>query len=326
MIQLTLDLWQFAKRKLSLRALLLAAVGLLAATEISARVAGFGDPPLVVLDKEIEYYLAPGRTYRRLGQQIAINSYGMRSLEVDFARADRASLHAMLGDSIVFGYGLDQPDIVPARLQQRLRKINNSPDVVVSSIAASSWGPENILAFYRRFGPFRGDVAWIVQSTHDMVDVMHQPNDPPPYKSQPTPLALQDIGISLWRRASTRLGLGGDGGQTYEANRKRSDRALAELITTLKGDYARVVLVFHANRAETAGETSVGPDHFRGMADAHGIAFLSTVELYRQAASTGRSPHFDDIHLSVAGAEMLSEFLVHQMAASSTRSPRPLSQ
>lgn len=323
MMQAALARWQLYKRKLSLRILLIAGIGALAVAEIAARVAGFGDPPLVVLDKDIEYHLVPGRSYRRMGHVIAVNSHGMRSPEVDFSRADRANLYAMLGDSIVFGYGLDQPHIVPSRLQQRLREANGAAGIVVSGIAASSWGPENILAFYRRFGPFRGTVAWIVQSTHDMVDVMHQPNDPPPYKSRATLLALQDIGMSLWRRASTRLSLGGGGGQTYEAKRERSDRALAELIATLKTDYARVVLVFHANRAETAGEASVGPDHYRRMAEMHGIEFLSSLESYRQAASAGRKPHFDDIHLSVAGAELLSELLIGHLAASSGRSQRP---
>lgn len=324
MTRMALTGWRLGKRTLSLRTVLLAVVGTLVATEISARVAGFGDPPLVVLDKEIEYYLVPGRSYRRFGQRIAVNSHGMRSPEVDFSRADHAGLYAMLGDSIVFGYGLDQPHIVPARLQQRLRELNGAPGIVVSSIAASSWGPENILAFYRRFGPFRGHVAWIVQSTHDMVDVMDQPNDPPPYKSRPTVLALQDIGMSLWRRASTRLGLGGSGWQTYEVKRERSDRALAQLITTLKADYSRVVLVFHANRAETAGEASVGLDHFRRVADTHGIEFFSTVEHYRQAAP-GRRPHFDDIHLSVAGAEMVSELLIRHLSATSGKSRTSLS-
>lgn len=306
------------KVRLSLsRHLAVALAGVLVVAEVSARLYGFGDPPLVALDQEIEYYPVPNRSYRRFGQRIEINSMGMRGPQVDPARIDRSRSFAMFGDSIVFGYGLDQSDTVPMRLQEILRRQHSASDATVMNVAASSWGPENILAFYRRFGPFRGNVAWIVQSTHDMVDVMHQPNDPPPYKSQPTYFALQDLGLSLWRRISTRLGLGGSDGQTFEAKRERSDRALAELIEKLKADYSRVVLVFHANRAESAREATAGPAHFQRMAQLHGIEFLSTIEPYTQAAAAGRKPHFDDIHLSASGAELLADLLARSPASSS---------
>jgi hypothetical protein len=52
---------------------------------------------------------------------------------------------------------------------------------LVSSVAASSWGPENLLEFYKRFGPFPGNTAWIIQSTQDIVDAANLDGKVLPY-------------------------------------------------------------------------------------------------------------------------------------------------
>ena len=61
-----------------------AAIVAIAVAEISLRLFGFGDPPLVTVDDRIEYYLVPNRTYSRFGQTFQVNRYGMRSDDVDF--------------------------------------------------------------------------------------------------------------------------------------------------------------------------------------------------------------------------------------------------
>jgi hypothetical protein len=64
---------------------LLSAVGAAAigGAELTARYIGFGEPPLVILDSKIEYYLAPSRSYTRFGHDILVNRYSMRSEDVD---------------------------------------------------------------------------------------------------------------------------------------------------------------------------------------------------------------------------------------------------
>ncbi len=277
--------------------------------EIAARVIGFGDPPIIVLDDRIEYYLLPGQDYRRFGQEIKINRHGMRSVDADLAGLARSATFTVFGDSIVFGYGLDQAATPVSELTRLLQHAGSHGALIVNSVASSSWGPENILNFYERFGPFPGNVAWVVQSTHDMVDAMHQPNDPPPYKSARTVLALEDLGLSLWRRIGPRLGLGGRDPQTFEDKRLRCDLALDRLITRLKTDYARVIITFHANRDEVVAGHAQGDRHFRDMASKHGVAFVSTIDIYRKAMSSGVRVHFDDIHLSAAGAGVLAREL-----------------
>ena len=51
----------------------------IAVLEIILRVVGLGDPPTVVLDEDIEYYVTPNKTFKRFGNTIETNRYGMRS-------------------------------------------------------------------------------------------------------------------------------------------------------------------------------------------------------------------------------------------------------
>src|SRR5215475_3673153 len=101
-------------------AFLAALVATTGGAELTARYVGFGDPPLVMLDDKIEYYLAPSRSYTRFGHDIRVNRYSMRSDDVDLATVDRRFSFSLLGDSVVYGNRLDQADTLPAQLQKLL--------------------------------------------------------------------------------------------------------------------------------------------------------------------------------------------------------------
>lgn len=282
--------------------------------EIVARVAGFGDPPLVVLDDKIEYYLLPAREYHRFGKLYRINSRSMRSDEIPDDTRMPASTYAILGDSVVYGAGLDQS----ATIAQQLRKLLVGPSQgteadadgpLVLSIAASSWGPENLLAFYDRFGPIPGNTAWIIQSTHDMTDVINQPGDPVPYRTSPPYGALHDALLASARWAAPRMSSAEPEMVNRGDQRARADAALATLITRLRADYKRVVLIFHATRSETLLRDSGGEPHFRNFATKAGIDFISTRETYLNAYISGTALHYDDIHPNENGAVFLAQLL-----------------
>lgn len=293
------------RRKLLLAAAVLAIAG----GELAARAMGFGDPPLVILDDKIEYYLAPGRSYTRFGHTIRVNRQGMRSDELGPSDIGGLSSFSLLGDSVVYGHRLDQPSTLPALLQEILRNQSKLPRPIVNSIAASSWGPENILEFYKRFGPFPGNVAWIVQSTHDMVDVTHQVNAPPLDRSVAPYGALHDLALSAWSWVGKQIRRQRSDPEPLEQKRRRADAALHALISLLKADYVRVILVFHATRGEAVAGQAAGLAHFRAMAQVDGIDFISTLELYQNAYASHRPPHADAIHLSSGGAQLLAKQL-----------------
>jgi hypothetical protein len=129
--------------------LVLLAIGaaVIGAGELTARYIGFGEPPLVILDDKIEYYLAPSHSYQRFGYDIRVNRYGMRSDDFDMAVVDRRCGFSLLGNSVVYGNRLDQADTLAGQLQKLLTAKGKNQKPLVNSIAASSWGPENLLEF-----------------------------------------------------------------------------------------------------------------------------------------------------------------------------------
>jgi hypothetical protein len=290
-------------------ALLIAGVAAIGAAELAARYIGFGEPPLVILDDKIEYYLAPNRNYSRFGHDIRVNRYGMRSDDVDMAAADPRLSFSLLGDSVVYGNRLDQADTVPEQLQKLLMAKGGEQEAVVNSIAASGWGPENLLEFYHRFGPFPGSTAWIIQSTDDMVDVTHLVNKVLPYRTASPYGALHDFAISAWHVIALAVLPSKADPIKWEDKRRRADLALRALISALKADYARVIIVFHATRDEAMSGEAKGLGHFRTMAKEEGIEFISTIELYGRAYGSNLPPHYDNIHLTKYGAYILSERL-----------------
>jgi hypothetical protein len=295
-------------------ALLAAAATAIGGAELAARYMGFGEPPVVTLDDKIAYYLAPNRSYSRFGHDIRVNRYGMRSDDFDVASADRQRTFSLLGDSVVYGNLLDQADTPPAQLQQLLKTRGQDQRMLVNSIAASSWGPENLVEFYKRFGPFPGNTAWIVQNTGDMEDVI-DPGKDVPYRISSPYGALHDLALSTRRGVTLRVLPGKADPAGSQDRRRRADIALHALITALRADYAHVILVFHAARDEALGGSSDADAHFQAAAKEHAIGFISTIDLYGRAYRSNAAPHYDDVHLNKDGARLLAERLAADVDA-----------
>ena len=125
---------------------------------------GFGQPPLVLLHEEIEYYLMPNMSYKRFGNEISINQYSMRSVQFD--RDNKNSLYTVMGDSVVYGeHQIDQKQTIAYILNSQLKEKYGDDSIVVASIAASSWGPGNMLAFYEEMGSFPGKTVFLILSS-----------------------------------------------------------------------------------------------------------------------------------------------------------------
>ena len=307
---LTLMFKSFPKRRLVILAVGAAAIG---GAELTARYIGFGEPPLVILDDKIEYYLAPSRSYTRFGHDIRVNRYSMRSDDVDMAAVDRRFIFSLLGDSVVYGNRLDQADTLPGQLQKLLTAKGRDQKPLVNSIAASGWGPENLLEFYKRFGPFPGNTAWILQSTDDMIDVTSLVNKVVPYRTASPHGALHDLALSIWRSVTLRVLPAKADPVKSEDKRRRADIALHALIMALKVDYARVTLVFHATKDEAISGKADGLAHYQAITKEEAINFISTMELYAHAYKSNLPPHYDDIHLNKDGTQMLSERLAEDI-------------
>lgn len=135
-----------------------ALIVLLVAAELGARLLGLADAPVLIADPEIEYLHKPSTSYTRLGKRISFNSHSMRSPEGDEFNV------LVFGDSVVNGGSrIDQEDLATAILERKLGK-------PVGNVSAGSWGPQNMLAYAKRYGFFGARVVVIVLSTHDYLD------------------------------------------------------------------------------------------------------------------------------------------------------------
>ena len=268
---------------------------------------GFGQAPLVVLDDNVEYYLKANMSYQRFGNEITVNRYSMRS--VDFDRNEKKPFYAVIGDSVVYGqHTLDQTQTLAFLLNKKLKQELRDESVVVGSISASSWGPENMLAFYEKFGPFVGNTVFLVLSSHDRSDIPFMTRRLTPYRVVKPLTALHDFVRSVGERVEDKL-RGDVVDIPFKKRLSLSKASLDSLMEPLKRDYARVVLVFHATKKEAISGTSNGEVYYRSMAKKHNVEFFSTMNLYQDLYEQGSKPHSDNIHLTWQGNKQLSEKL-----------------
>jgi hypothetical protein len=143
-------------------------VGLVVVLELGLRLLGFGNPLLYRADPQIGYLIAPSQQTRRLGKQITINQFSMRSPEIAAARPAQTLRVLMVGDSIVNGgWWTDQAHTLSALLQQQLKDPAHTA-IEVLNASANSWSPRNELAYLQRFGSFESQLIVLVINTDDL--------------------------------------------------------------------------------------------------------------------------------------------------------------
>jgi hypothetical protein len=299
------------KRKY-LKLVLWGALGL-ALFEAAARLYGFGNPPMVVRDTEIEYYHLPNMSYTRFGNRVSINRYGLRSRDFDKDTLTPENHVAVFGDSIVYGnHDISQEDTIAFVLETSLRK--ESSELVVSSIAASSWGPSNLVAYLKRFGPFHGRFAVLVVSTHDMADIPSFVSDVIPYRTTPSYFALHDFGQAVVELTSRRLWPFEDK-RSFEELRSEGGAAFQRLVAMLQRDFGSVLLLHHPSSDELAAGDLSGFKHFEALARSTGIRIEPLATVYSQAEANGAQIYLDGMHLSPDGSRLVAQFIEQQMQA-----------
>ena len=167
-------------------------------------VLGFGNPPLYIADEKIGYLLAPEQKVRRMGNQIHINQYSMRSQIINPTKPASNLRILVLGDSIVNGgWWTDQQETISALMENELASALSSSSlssVEVLNASANSWGPRNQLAYLERFGVLEAQAIILIINTDDLfataptsIPVGRDRN----YPSSKPPLAV----IELWEQA-----------------------------------------------------------------------------------------------------------------------------
>src|SRR5439155_2090482 len=90
---------------------------------------------------------------------VRINSRGLRGPEIPFSRRQGSVRLLLLGDSIVFGYGVADGEDLGSRLVAQLKPTNVSAEVVNTGVP--SYNSEQEVAFLERDG-LRYHPDWVV--------------------------------------------------------------------------------------------------------------------------------------------------------------------
>jgi hypothetical protein len=271
-------------------------------TEAILRIIGFGDPPVAVLDPEVEYYVKPNSTFYRFGNRISSNELGMRAEPWLLNKPQKGNKVFIFGDSVVYGnHLLDQSEIVAYQLQ----KIEQPKKLQVYSVAASSWGPQNILAYIDKFGPFEGELAVIVQSSHDRRDRPFQSSSIVPYRLSDSWSALGDfISAVMSRLVKSNQPVRSD------VEVIEPDIALTKLIFSLKKNFDHVLLIHHPTTDELDSDVSnnLNTVFYEKLAIKQGIYFSAASAYYKDQCDK-HAIYRDYIHLSAEGTACLAKLI-----------------
>jgi hypothetical protein len=278
--------------------------------ELTLRIGlGLGDPPLVVLDDEIEYRLVPNETYRRYGNRIEINSHGMRAPDHNVTALENERRVLLIGDSVVYGnHFLDQEETITLRLKGYLENDQRFAGCtfVTMPAAASSWGPVNQAAFVAETGTLDADLALHIVSAHDLYDTPGgKDSSLIPYRTRRSFGALEDALQIAVERAKRRFLSGPSNVTPPEERRAETLAAMNRLLGQLQSQSVPLILIYHPTVPEQRNGLRFAHAQFAEWARSEDIPFLSLTNENLGDPNMYR----DDIHPAAQGADFIARFL-----------------
>ena len=137
--------------------------------EITARYFGLHQFPLFIESAEFEYIHKPNQTTNIYGNKFMTNEYSMRSKPLT---ANDTTVILLIGDSVLNGGNtIDQDDLASTIVENELnRKLKKN--VRVLNISSYTWGPDNIYAYFKKYGTFNADLIIYICNSGDAYDPM----------------------------------------------------------------------------------------------------------------------------------------------------------
>lgn len=310
--------------------LVFALIGLLIAGELSARfIVGLGDPPLFILDPEIEYLLAPNQQCRRFGHDYIVNEASMRSPRLATPKPASEQRVLVIGDSIVNGGGkVDQSKLATTLISEKIAKQSGPWDHrSACNISAPSWGPPNQLAFIKKFGTFDADIVVLVLNSDDYDDVPGLEYIGSSWPRTKPWCALQElVGVYGWKAACRAIGRAPEPSPpartaTHDQDIEMCRKAFTELVELARAKGARVAVVQYLKQLELSGNPQTGYAAIGEWSRALGIEPVSTGPVFKAAADTGKISYLDGVHANDLGQEQLAETLRQAIESASTSPP-----
>src|SRR5437899_2023802 len=110
-------------------------------------------------DPDLVFVLAPDQTAFTADKPVRINSRGLRGEEINGARNPGYLRLLWLGDSIVFGFGVADAEVVTHRVQARLEQRGVNTEAINTAVPA--YNTEQEVAFLARDG-IRYHPDWVM--------------------------------------------------------------------------------------------------------------------------------------------------------------------
>lgn len=298
------------RRRLAILAAVIA--GSLVVVEGTGRALGLHRPLLYEVTS-YGYRVAPDQDLRRFGNRIFYNRQGLRSEPMAERPQPDVARILCIGDSITNGgTPIDQRDTYPYLLEQRLRTLGITAEVLNGS--AAGWALENEEGWLRASTPMGARVVILEVATHDLFQPRANgaivgthpsfPDSPPSFASQElwtryvlprlVPAGSEDPGVTLV-------------GRTW-ADAQRSLAAIAQIEAIVREGGGRLLIlrVRQPRMLELSDALSTkADDALRIWADSRQVPLIEPAELVE--ARGGGALFRDGLHPSSAGNAALAD-------------------
>jgi hypothetical protein len=311
---------RLTRRGWSWISLVAAAAGVLVVGELFLRALGFGNAVLYQHSELAGYYPAPHQDVTRLGGRVVTNQFGMRAPDFDPQKPVGVFRILMIGDSTLYGgQYVDQTELYPRLLQQRLTEQAKGRAVEVLNIGVNGWGPLNELGYIREFGAFASDVAVLCLPTDDFRRPLVHMWDTPYFRATAPPrCAYEEVLYHLnWRQRNRNVK------PTVDEREQQIEVGLAtyiELATLLKQQGCEVLVEVLPSR--TAATTPTVPEKESRLLERFALSLKKAgfdEPHFPAGFLIGRDNadklYHDSIHLDVAGHAAYADYLVPQVIA-----------
>lgn len=290
-------------------------VSLLVGGELFARYyLGLGTPPLYIAHPQIEYMLKPDQNVNRFGNQIIINSFGMRTCQFAL-KSDNEYRIMFFGDSVLNGGAqTDHSALATTLLQENLQK-KLKKKVVVGNISAGSWGPGNWLAYAKEYGFFDAGIVGLVLSSHDCIDnPTYAPlNDETHPEKAPLSAMLEGFTRYLPRYLLSVLN------SQKSTSQVKSERSYAKqevaiglrdlryFLELAKEESGQVVVFLHWERSEVKrGYPDLGNSYIEEVCNQVGVEVVQLGPEFQREIENGENLYRDNIHPDLQGQQLMA--------------------
>jgi hypothetical protein len=286
---------------------------------------GIGTPVLVLWDARYEYRMASNQSILRFRKRIETNALGLRSRPFTVTKSDPKELRVLVvGDSVIQGGShVDQGSLATSILEWKLQERWKRPVLVINA-SANSWGPANQLAFLEAEGTFDADIAVVVLSSHDLVDLptnmeLARKHDGE-VMNRPVSAITELLGMAWARVMPGAMPAALD--ETDAARVAEGGAAVRALLERLKEHVPTVTVALHWDAEEqSTGVPRPAHDELVAIVASLGLPLWELGPALASASRSGsdavnplRPMMADRIHPTALGQEVLAEELLRRMS------------